>query len=138
VAAQEQEPAGSLPCAYDHGGLALAVATRFDREPRLAPAAAVALIDELRRLRDAPAAQFFVAPVHLGEVAGYADEVPVPIDLTTILCRVLFGYYRRLAAVRADVDLLLANCVAFNSEGSDIVAQARELNASLLNVLEAL
>lgn len=69
--------------------------------------------------------------VHVFESPAYLAQIPVPMCLTTILRRLQTGYYRQLAALRADVDLLLHNCRTYNKAGSAIVRVGERLHARL-------
>lgn len=129
------------PTAYDHPWLSIAIATRFDRIPGISPEVSKALIDGLRGLVAAehrsPFVDDFLEPVDCVSVAvGYDLHVPVPMDLTTIMVRLLTGYYRQIESVRADVDLILHNCKLFNAADSDIVESAQQLHQELQQILE--
>ncbi len=130
------------PSAFDHPWLSLAVATRFDSSSSAAAAAAAApafpssvgrlLVDGIRSIgRTRGFAQPFKYPVDLVALPDYGTTVPVPMDLTTILCRLLGGYYRGLAAVEADLRLLPSNCLLYNLPDSEIAGQARRLGKEL-------
>ena len=143
----------------------LAFATRFDREPGLPPRVARTLIDGLRRLlavdsaagggargddddeeKEGPGgggggggggALFaaFLQPV-AGSYRDYHCLVALPMDLGTVLARLLRGWYRTLAAVAADLRLVCANCLVYNDPASPLAGAARQLAARLRALLD--
>jgi hypothetical protein len=69
-------------------------------------------------------------------VPDYGREIPLPMELDLIKCRLDFGYYRRLAALDADVDPVLDNCLQFNGETAALSNAATSLHAKLKDVIE--
>jgi hypothetical protein len=55
---------------------------------------------EIRSLQHEEGIDAFLQPVSLHLIPSYGREIPVPIDLTLILRRVVSGYYRSIAALR--------------------------------------
>ena len=45
-------------------------------------------------------------------------------------------YYRSLSAVKRDLQLIADNCMLYNEEGSELVAEARELAEAAKKVFE--
>lgn len=135
--------------------LTAAFATRFDCAPGLSSAFATGFIRGLRSLvaldqagsdpeevgnsqgAAAPQLTAFVDPVPL-TYRDYHYTVPLPIDLTTILARLLHGWYRSTASLREDIALLVSNCEAFNAPGSDIVTVAQALGQRLDQLVDSL
>jgi len=67
----------------------------------------------------------FQAPVDIMMYPDYLKSVAVPVDLTLLLERALYGYYRSEAAMRAAIQLLVANSVGVNRNESPTSAPAR-------------
>ena len=51
-------------------------------------------------------------------------------------CKIRRRYYRSLSAVKRDLQLITDNCVLYNEEGSELVAEARELTEEAKRVFE--
>lgn len=76
-----------------------------------------------------PAAVLFEHPVSEEDAPSYNCAVPVGMCLTKILSRLKLSkdglcYYRGVDAVRADVKVLLENCLLYNSPDSPVVHAA--------------
>lgn len=53
----------------------------------------------------------FAAPVR---IRGYESIIKNPMDLGTMLAKAESGEYSDLTEIRADLDLMFANCAKFN------------------------
>lgn len=69
------------------------------------------------------------APLWLQE---YWKEIALPISLSLIRERLWYGYYRREAALHADLRLLLADCRQFNPPGDFLHTLSYQLEQELL------
>lgn len=73
----------------------------------------------MKRLLDAIAAkdtqEIFIEPVDLNEVPDYTDIVKHPMDLSTMKEKLESGQYPTLGAMEKDFDLMISNCLAYNS-----------------------
>ena len=81
-------------------------------------------------------AEPFLDPVETS-VPGYHATVALPMHLGCILQRLLWGYYRQAAALRADLALVVDNCAAFNGEDAPLTGLARRVYAQLCAALDA-
>ena len=78
----------------------------------------------------------FLEPVPLDVVEGYADIVPLPMDIGTILDRLKNRFYRTKEAIIFDVSLIERNCHIFNSEESQISRDASSIVEQLIGAIE--
>lgn len=73
----------------------------------------------MKRLLDAIAAkdthEIFIEPVDLNEVPDYSSVVTNPMDLSTMKEKLESGQYPHLNAMEKDFELMIANCLAYNS-----------------------
>lgn len=73
----------------------------------------------MRRLLDAIAAkdthEIFIEPVDLNEVPDYSSVVTSPMDLSTMKEKLESGQYPNLNLMEKDFELMIANCLAYNS-----------------------
>lgn len=73
----------------------------------------------MRRLLDMIAAkdthEIFIEPVDLNEVPDYTSVVTNPMDLSTMKEKLESGQYPNLNAMEKDFELMIANCLAYNS-----------------------
>ena len=87
-----------------------------------------------------PANQYLVDPPEWNDQFGelyYSAEVPLPIALNTILQRLRNSYYRSVAAVATDAQLLRQNAEKFNGKNDEeVVPAARAATSAILSVLE--
>ncbi|XP_073999443.1 bromodomain-containing protein 140 isoform X2 [Rhodnius prolixus] len=74
----------------------------------------------LRRLLDLIRArdtgEIFIEPVDLTEVPDYTNVVKHPMDLSTMRSKIDAFEYDSLAQFQADFELMISNCLAYNSE----------------------
>lgn len=98
----------------------------------------------MRRLLDMIAAkdthEIFIEPVDLNEVPDYSSVVTNPMDLSTMKEKLEAGQYPNLNTMEQDFDLMISNCLAYNSRdtlfyksalkmrdaGSSLFKQARD------------
>jgi len=66
----------------------------------------------------------------------YYCMIPLPMDVGTVLARLLRGWHRSMSAVGADIDLIHANCLAYNDPASPIAMAAVQLSARLRALLD--
>lgn len=73
----------------------------------------------MRRLLDMIAAkdthEIFIEPVDLTEVPDYTSVVTNPMDLSTMKEKLESGQYPNLNVMEKDFELMIANCLAYNS-----------------------
>eukprot|EP01041_Mallomonas_annulata_P003184 gene3184-6281_t len=79
--------------------------------------------------------QPFTNPVDQEYFPDYYCFVVLPICLTLIEKRIENGYYRTIAALSNDVDLIGFNCSTYNVESSPIVTHAKNLVCRLQAVI---
>ena len=78
-----------------------------------------------------------VDPVALG-LPDYFDVVSTPMDLGTVRKRLAAGAYNGAEGFLGDVALVFDNAMAYNPDGSRVHRQAKELQARLAQLCEAL
>ncbi|XP_035213977.1 PH-interacting protein-like isoform X2 [Stegodyphus dumicola] len=83
------------------------------------------IVRGLTRIMELSIAEPFVAPVDLNLYPTYAIVVEYPMDLGTIRARAQNRFYRRLDAVKFDVQYIEINAQKFNEPTSRIVKQAK-------------
>lgn len=69
----------------------------------------------------------FRAPVDKISVPDYYDVIEKPIDLAAIRAKVQTKEYASPADVKADMDLLFANCKQYNKEGDPVTQRGEKL-----------
>ncbi|KRZ22263.1 Bromodomain and WD repeat-containing protein 1 [Trichinella pseudospiralis] len=79
-----------------------------------------------------PFAEPFLEPVDLDVYPWYCMCIEYPCDLSTIKARLVNRFYRRVAAVKFDVERINQNACTFNEPNSTIVHQAKLLTSVLL------
>ena len=87
--------------------------------------------------RDAHNCGPFAVPVTDAIAPNYSIEVPLPMDLGTVLQRLKAGYYRHAEAVTADLRLIAANCALYNSETSELTKLAYKVVGAAVAAVEA-
>ncbi|KRY29360.1 Bromodomain and WD repeat-containing protein 3, partial [Trichinella spiralis] len=90
------------------------------------------LLVGLETISSQPFAEPFLEPVDLGVYPWYCMCIEYPCDLATIKARLANRFYRRVAAVKFDVERINQNACTFNEPNSTIVHQARLLTNVLL------
>lgn len=71
------------------------------------------------------------------KASNYLSQVAVPMDLTTIMLRLVYGFYRHIEALTSDVDLLRHNCHTYNQRHSEIWVRADAMHAKVMAVINA-
>jgi Bromodomain len=96
------------------------------------------MADALAQLLEADAhfCSPFSYPVTEAIAPGYTEEVPLPMHLYLVLDRLQQLYYRRAAAVTADLQLIASNCALYNGADSDITQQAHKVVAAAVAAVE--
>ncbi|RWS17105.1 bromodomain and WD repeat-containing protein 3-like protein [Dinothrombium tinctorium] len=94
------------------------------------------IISGLEKIMETSWAEHFSAPVDLNKDCDYASLVPYPIDLSTIKARLENRMYRRLDAVKFDVNFIEHNAKASNEKGSDIRVKARLITTLCLRFID--
>jgi hypothetical protein len=90
------------------------------------------ILEAIYQLSSKSNAEDFKYDPDIGQLAGYAAIVLVPMSLQRIAQRILRCYYRTMAAFVFDVLQLVTNCDSFNLAGSEITQAARGIAAVLL------
>jgi len=72
---------------------------------------------------------FFLVPVELPEplMSSYRETVASPMDLSTMTAKNDARGYRTVAQFKADLDLIVDNCIAFNSDDNVYAGEARKI-----------
>uniref|UniRef100_A0AC34FPB8 Bromo domain-containing protein n=1 Tax=Panagrolaimus sp. ES5 TaxID=591445 RepID=A0AC34FPB8_9BILA len=89
-------------------------------------------IQQLNRL---PPLSPFQHPVTLQTFPDYADIVTYPIDLQTITERISKKYYRTLAHLKKDIQMIAFNANKYNQRSSDIAINSKRLIQTLFHIL---
>jgi len=84
----------------------------------------VAIIDELFKDEDIEDVFGFPVPE---DTPGYSVLIPSPMDLGTMRFKAEQGKYLQLSEVRADLELVVNNCMTFNIDGSEFFKMAQDL-----------
>jgi bromodomain-containing protein 7/9 len=66
--------------------------------------------------KDAQQNRIFAQPVSETEVPGYSNIIKKPMDLQTMKTKLDRGAYKKVADLRADFALMIANCLTFNND----------------------
>ena len=72
-----------------------------------------------------PRSEKFLHPIDLSQAPGYLDVISRPLDITEVKNQ-LETYENNPRAFYADMMLIFDNCLAYNTEGSDLWLQAAE------------
>ncbi|CDW51796.1 PH interacting protein [Trichuris trichiura] len=91
----------------------------------------------IEHLMGLPCAEPFVAPVDINEYPLYASVIDYPCDLNTIKLRLHSRFYRRLEAVKMDVNYICKNARTFNLPDSPIVEQADLVTKILIKYIDS-
>lgn len=90
-----------------------------------------ALMHHISQVMTMDMSKAFIDPVD-EHFMDYLITVANPIDLTKMLERVRFGYYRQIEAFIADARLLYQNCEKYNVPTSSIAQSSRSIYSALL------
>ena len=117
-----QFPATATGAAAGVGTVApssLAAPTARQQQQSLSPEALKRLLEEAwSKLSEFDAERVFAEPVTDAIAPGYSNVIKKPMDLATMQAKIGASAYSSLDALSSDVDLMLANCVRFNTKAS--------------------
>lgn len=82
------------------------------------------------------AAQDFCAPVNEHQVPLYHITIACPMDLSCIQRRISSRYYRHVASLLVDIELMESNCQLYNEPESRIVEQVGEVAECFRKILQ--
>jgi len=86
-------------------------------------------LELLKKISDKDKFAIFLEPVPLDDVPGYTDVIARPMDLGTVKKNVAVGVYHSPHDLRADLDLIWANCTKFNAVSTIYHKEAVRLRA---------
>ncbi len=86
-------------------------------------------LELIRKIHDKDKYAIFHEPVPLDEVPTYAKVIATPMDLGTVRENTSMGVYPSPTELRADLDLIWANCVKFNHPDTIYYKEAVRLRA---------
>ncbi|CAB1329543.1 unnamed protein product [Coregonus sp. 'balchen'] len=76
----------------------------------------VLLCSTLDQLQEKDAGQIFAQPVNLKEVPDYLEFISQPMDFSTMRSKLEAHSYSSLAHLEADFNLMVANCLLYNTK----------------------
>ncbi|XP_029994117.1 bromodomain and PHD finger-containing protein 3 isoform X2 [Sphaeramia orbicularis] len=76
----------------------------------------VLLRSTLDQLQEKDTAQIFAQPVNIKEVPDYLDFISQPMDFSTMRSKLEKHAYRSLSELEADFNLMVSNCLLYNSK----------------------
>ncbi|XP_061592603.1 bromodomain and PHD finger-containing protein 3 [Cololabis saira] len=76
----------------------------------------VLLRSTLDQLQEKDTAQIFAEPVNIKEVPDYLDFISQPIDFSTMRSKLESHTYRSVADLEADFNLMVSNCLLYNTK----------------------
>jgi hypothetical protein len=83
----------------------------------------------LNALMNYECASPFLKPVELREAPGYLDVVDTPMDLSTVKKKIQSGAYESDSSIFLnDINLIWANCIAYNDPDSEISSWAYKMS----------
>ncbi|XP_028850792.1 bromodomain and PHD finger-containing protein 3 isoform X2 [Denticeps clupeoides] len=97
-------------------------------ELQLTPAL-VLLRTTLEQLQEKDGAQIFTEPVDIKEVPDYLDFISHPMDFSTMRSKLEAHKYRSLDDLEADFNLMISNCLSYNSKDTVFHRAAVRLRA---------
>ncbi|XP_064156702.1 bromodomain and PHD finger-containing protein 3 [Anguilla rostrata] len=103
-------------------------------EMQLTPAL-VLLRSTLDQLQEKDPAQIFAQPVNLKEVPDYLEFISQPMDFSTMRSRLEAHGYHSLAELEGDFNLMVANCLRYNSRDTVFhraAVRLRDLGGAIL------
>eukprot|EP00466_Bigelowiella_natans_P015665 jgi/Bigna1/127277/aug1.4_g1985 len=129
---KEKEPEVTTVCAWE----LIPLENKLCYHPPVLPAHLQKAVSEMaKQLIESDAEMWFHYPVSLEAYPDYTLAVTVPICLATIQERAANRFYRTLAAVRFDLNLLVSNCKRYNQPGSEVVRKAEQLRDAAMEML---
>uniref|UniRef100_A0A158Q3Z3 Bromo domain-containing protein n=1 Tax=Dracunculus medinensis TaxID=318479 RepID=A0A158Q3Z3_DRAME len=93
-------------------------------------------LEAVRELERKPELRPFISPVNLSKYPEYIRNVDYPVDVDTIMMRMVNRFYRRLLSLEQDIRYIAINANIFNEPGSEIVHNARVLVECLIRYLK--
>ena len=81
-------------------------------------------------------AEQFLVPVDLNRTTGYGMMIAYPMDLSAIKARLENHYYRRVDAIKFDVQFIELNAQLFNERDSEIVKKAKLITTLIIRFIE--
>ncbi|XP_035512548.1 bromodomain and PHD finger-containing protein 3 isoform X2 [Morone saxatilis] len=76
----------------------------------------VLLRSTLDQLQEKDTAQIFAQPVNIKEVPDYLEFISQPMDFSTMLSKLESHAYRSVADLETDFNLMVSNCLLYNSK----------------------
>ncbi|XP_041801338.1 bromodomain and PHD finger-containing protein 3 isoform X1 [Chelmon rostratus] len=76
----------------------------------------VLLRSTLEQLQEKDTAQIFAQPVDIKEVPDYLEFISQPMDFSTMLSKLEGHVYRSVADLETDFNLMVSNCLLYNSK----------------------
>ncbi|XP_070695184.1 bromodomain and PHD finger-containing protein 3 isoform X2 [Pempheris klunzingeri] len=95
----------------------------------------VLLRSTLEQLQEKDTAQIFAEPVNIKEVPDYLEFISQPMDFSTMLTKLENHAYRSVADLEADFNLMVSNCLLYNTKETVFHRAAlrlRELGGAIL------
>ncbi|XP_026865797.2 bromodomain and PHD finger-containing protein 3 isoform X1 [Electrophorus electricus] len=89
----------------------------------------------LDQLQEKDAAQIFAEPVDVKEVPDYLEFISQPMDFSTMKSKLEAHKYRSLSDLEADFNLMISNCLLYNSKDTVFhraAVRLRELGGAIL------
>lgn len=74
------------------------------------------LLKVIAQLKAKDTGEIFIEPVDQNEVPDYGDIIKNPMDLQTMTEKIKDFQYPTLEALEADFNLMISNCLAYNSK----------------------
>ncbi|CAL8259975.1 unnamed protein product [Merluccius merluccius] len=81
----------------------------------------------LTQLQDKDSYSIFSQPVSLKEVPDYSEHIKQPMDLSTMRERIEGHHYSSLEALEEDFNLIISNCMTYNSHDSFFYKAAQRM-----------
>ncbi|XP_060932510.1 bromodomain-containing protein 1-like isoform X2 [Limanda limanda] len=81
----------------------------------------------LSQLQEKDQYSIFAQPVNIKEVPDYVDHIKNPMDFSTMRKRIDAHDYRSLEEFEADFNLLIANCMSYNSKDTFFYKAAQRM-----------
>ncbi|XP_053282340.1 bromodomain-containing protein 1 isoform X2 [Pleuronectes platessa] len=81
----------------------------------------------LSQLQEKDQYSIFAQPVNIKEVPDYMDHIKIPMDFSTMRKRIDAHDYRSLEEFEADFNLLIANCMSYNSKDTFFYKAAQRM-----------
>ncbi|GFH27032.1 uncharacterized protein HaLaN_25288, partial [Haematococcus lacustris] len=92
--------------------------------------------EEFEVFMQTPGPRHAFMPAEGGPRAYYNIRVPLPLSVNDVRDRLLSRYYRQVAAIRHDMQLIALNALAFHGSGTAIADSAAVLYTSFMALLD--